>query len=117
MTAREFNFDGLVGPTHNYAGLSVGNVASLKNAQGQSSPRQAALEGLAKMKALHDAGFAQAVLPPLERPDMEVLRRLGFSGDDANVLKQVADKAPELLVAASSASSMWTAPARGIPCL
>jgi len=109
MTAREFNFDGLVGPTHNYAGLSVGNVASLKNAQGQSSPRQAALEGLAKMKALHDAGFAQAVLPPLERPDMEVLRRLGFSGDDANVLKQVADKAPELLVAASSASSMWTA--------
>jgi len=109
MFTREFNFDGLVGPTHNYAGLSVGNVASLKNAQGESSPRQAALEGLAKMKALHDAGFAQAVLPPLERPDVAVLRRLGFSGDDASVLNQAADQAPEVLVAASSASSMWTA--------
>ena len=107
--AREFNFDGLVGPTHNYAGLSLGNVASLKNAQGQSSPKQAALEGLAKMKALHDAGFAQAVLPPLERPDVHVLRQLGFTGDDANVLQQAATQAPELLVATSSASSMWTA--------
>ena len=27
--AYEVNFDGLVGPTHNYAGLSYGNVASL----------------------------------------------------------------------------------------
>ncbi|MBW8898636.1 MAG: N-succinylarginine dihydrolase, partial [Massilia sp.] len=29
--AREFNFDGLVGPSHNYAGLSFGNVASFNN--------------------------------------------------------------------------------------
>ncbi len=109
IPAREFNFDGLVGPTHNYAGLSLGNVASLKNAQGESSPRQAALEGLAKMKALSDAGFAQAVLPPLERPDVHVLKQLGFSGDDASILQQAAKEAPELLVAVSSASSMWTA--------
>ena len=108
-TALEYNFDGLVGPTHNYAGLSLGNVASLKNAQGVSSPRQAALEGLSKMKALYDAGFAQAVLPPLERPDVYILRELGFDGDDATVLSKAAEQAPELLVNISSASSMWTA--------
>ena len=25
----EYNFDGIVGPTHNYGGLSVGNIASM----------------------------------------------------------------------------------------
>jgi succinylarginine dihydrolase len=28
MKSCEVNFDGLVGPTHNYGGLSYGNVAS-----------------------------------------------------------------------------------------
>ena len=109
MTAREFNFDGLVGPTHNYAGLSLGNVASLKNAQGESNPKQAALEGLAKMKALHDLGIPQAVLAPMERPDVDTLRKLGFTGSDAQVLDTASQSAPELLIACSSASSMWTA--------
>ncbi len=31
MQAFEANFDGLVGPTHNYAELSFGNVASRNN--------------------------------------------------------------------------------------
>ncbi len=107
--AKEYNFDGLVGPTHNYAGLSVGNVASLNNALGNSNPREAALQGLAKMKALHDLGLPQAVLAPMERPDISTLRRLGFAGNDAKVLSDAAKKAPQLLVACSSASSMWTA--------
>ena len=51
-TAREFNFDGLVGPSHNYAGLSFGNVASFSNVKSASNPKQAALQGLAKMRAL-----------------------------------------------------------------
>ena len=58
----EANFDGLVGPTHNYAGLSVGNVASLNNAKNTSNPKQAAKQGLAKMKALADLGMVQGVL-------------------------------------------------------
>ena len=107
--AKEYNFDGLVGPTHNYAGLSVGNVASLKNALGHANPKEAALQGLDKMKALHDIGLPQAVLAPMERPDVATLRRLGFAGDDAKVLSDAAKKAPQLLVACSSASSMWTA--------
>jgi len=107
--AKEYNFDGLVGPTHNYAGLSVGNVASLKNASGESNPKQAAIQGLEKMKALHDLGIPQAVLAPMERPDITTLRRLGFSGDDAKVLSDAAKKAPEILIACASASSMWTA--------
>lgn len=105
----EANFDGLVGPTHNYAGLSVGNVASLKNAQDTSSPRQAAKQGLAKMKALHDMGMVQGVLAPQERPDVSVLRRLGFTGSDGEVISQAAAKAPQVLMACYSASSMWTA--------
>lgn len=107
--ALEYNFDGLVGPTHNYAGLSVGNVASLKNALGTANPKEAALQGLNKMKALHDLGLPQAVLAPMERPDINTLRRLGFNGTDAAVLAEAANKAPQLLVSCSSASSMWTA--------
>jgi succinylarginine dihydrolase len=109
VTAGEFNFDGIVGPTHNYAGLSFGNVASERSLGSVSSPRQAALQGLAKMKALHDMGLGQGVLPPQERPAVDVLRRLGFAGDDAAVLRAAARRAPRLLAACSSASSMWTA--------
>ena len=105
----EINFDGLVGPTHNYAGLSFGNVASFSNANAKSSPKQAALQGLAKMKALADMGMKQGVLAPQERPDIYTLRRLGFSGSDAEVLEKAAEKAPEVHLACCSASSMWTA--------
>ncbi len=110
----EANFDGLVGPTHNYAGLSVGNVASLNNANSQSKPKQAALQGLQKMKALADLGLVQGVLAPQERPDVYTLRRLGFSGSDANVIQQAAQQAPAVLRAVCSASSMWTANAATI---
>ena len=63
--AHEVNFDGLVGPTHNYAGLSYGNIASMRSKSSISSPKRAALEGLAKMKFMADLGLKQAVLPPL----------------------------------------------------
>lgn len=105
----EANFDGLVGPTHNYAGLSFGNVASLSNAKASSSPRSAAKQGLAKMKALHDLGLVQGVFAPHERPDIATLRRLGFSGSDSRVLEQAAQQAPAIFQAVCSASSMWTA--------
>ncbi len=109
MKSNEVNFDGLVGPTHNYAGLSDGNVASLNNAQDVSNPKQAALQGLAKMKALHDLGMHQGVLAPQERPDMYTLRRLGFTGTDSEILDKAFKQAPVLLSACCSASSMWTA--------
>ncbi|MDQ7050379.1 MAG: N-succinylarginine dihydrolase [Enterobacterales bacterium] len=109
MTTYEVNFDGIVGPTHNYAGLSVGNVASLKNAALASNPKQGALQGLAKMKALADLGLKQAVLPPLERPDLHVLRQLGFAGTDENVIRKASREAPAIFSATCSASSMWTA--------
>jgi succinylarginine dihydrolase len=108
-TATEANFDGLVGPTHNYSGLSFGNVASLDNSARSSNPKAAAKQGLTKMKALADMGFVQGVLAPHERPHIPTLRRLGFSGSDANVLEQAAKQAPKLLAAVSSASCMWTA--------
>ena len=109
MKQFEANFDGLVGPTHNYAGLSYGNVASLNNASASSSPKQAAKQGLKKMKALADLGMVQGVLAPQERPDIASLRRLGFSGTDANVLAIAAKQAPAIFQACCSASSMWTA--------
>jgi succinylarginine dihydrolase len=108
-SALEANFDGLVGPTHNYAGLSFGNVASANNANRVSNPREAALQGLAKMKALADLGYAQGVLPPQERPSVALLRTLGFSGDDRAVIREAARTAPALLGTACSAASMWTA--------
>lgn len=109
MKHLEANFDGLVGPTHNYAGLSFGNVASLSNAKAVSSPRSAARQGLEKMKALHDMGMVQGVLAPQERPDVRALRRLGFTGTDGEVLAAAARNAPAIFQAVCSASSMWTA--------
>jgi succinylarginine dihydrolase len=109
MKQFEVNFDGLVGPTHNYAGLSYGNVASVNNASASSSPKQAAKQGLKKMKALADLGMIQGVLAPQERPDVYALRRLGFSGSDSEVLSKAAKQAPAIFQACCSASSMWTA--------
>ncbi len=96
---REINFDGIVGPSHNYAGLSLGNIASA-NHKGQTSfPREAALQGLAKMQGNRARGLAQGFFLPLPRPNHALLRALAVDGD--------AD--PALTRAAWSASSMWTA--------
>ena len=107
--ALEANFDGLPGPTHNYSGLATGNLASERHKNLVADPRRAALQGLAKMKALADRGFAQGVLPPHERPDLAALRALGFAGDDAALLAAAARQAPHLLAACSSAAAMWVA--------
>ena len=109
MKAIEANFDGLVGPSHNYAGLSFGNVASKSNANAVSNPKKAALQGLDKMKALADLGMFQGVLAPQERPDVHSLRRVGFTGSDEKVLSDAYKKAPAIFLACCSASSMWTA--------
>jgi succinylarginine dihydrolase len=89
-TSAEVNFDGLPGPTHNYSGLATGNLASERNKSLVANPRRAALQGLAKMKALADRGFLQAVLPPHERPDLAALRALGFAGNDNALLAAAA---------------------------
>ncbi|SCC39938.1 N-succinylarginine dihydrolase [Kosakonia oryziphila] len=109
MKAREVNFDGLVGLTHHYAGLSFGNEASTRHRFQVSNPKLAAKQGLLKMKALADAGFPQAVIPPHERPNVPVLRQLGFSGSDEQVVEKAAAQAPHILSSASSASAMWVA--------
>lgn len=105
----EANFDGLVGPTHNYGGLGSGNVASMSNAQAVSNPREAALQGLAKSKALADLGLVQGVLPPHERPFLPKLRNEGITGTDEQVLFQAGHRSPHLLQTYSSAAAMWTA--------
>ncbi|GAB4571461.1 MAG: N-succinylarginine dihydrolase [Rhodothalassiaceae bacterium] len=107
--AFEVNFDGLVGPTHNYAGLSYGNIAATKNALTLADPRAAALEGLAKMRRLMALGLLQGVLPPHERPHVPTLRRLGFTGSDRAVLETAMREAPALVRNVASASAMWTA--------
>jgi succinylarginine dihydrolase len=115
----EVNFDGLVGLTHSYAGLSYGNVASARNQGAASSPRAAALQGLAKMEAVAALGLVQGVLPPHERPHVPTLRALGFGGaSDADVIAKVAREDPVLLARVSSATAMWTANAATVmPCL
>ncbi|WP_462151096.1 N-succinylarginine dihydrolase [Pseudoalteromonas xiamenensis] len=109
MSYYEVNFDGLVGPTHNYAGLSFGNVASKSNANKVANPKQAALQGLEKMWALTQLGLHQGVFAPNCRPDLHTLRSLGFNGTDAQVINKVAKTEPYLLKACYSASSMWAA--------
>lgn len=109
MNAREANFDGLVGPTHNYSGLSFGNIASKNNQGAIANPKLAALQGLKKMKALADMGFSQGVLAPQERPSVAALRAIGFTGSDAAVIARAAAEAPAAYFSALSASSMWSA--------
>jgi succinylarginine dihydrolase len=103
------NFDGIPGPTHNYSGLARGNLAAERNAQQVANPREAALQGLAKMRALAARGYAQGVLPPHERPSVPALRALGFRGSDHDVIVAAGRDAPELLAACSSAAAMWVA--------
>jgi succinylarginine dihydrolase len=103
------NFDGLPGPTHNYAGLARGNLAAQCNAKAVANPREAALQGLAKMRALAARGYPQAVLPPQARPDLAALRALGFGGSDREVVVRAGREAPAILAACSSAASMWVA--------
>ena len=109
MTTHEVNFDSLVGPTHNYGGLSYGNVASMEHGQEASNPKKAALQGLEKMKFFSELGLKQAVLPPHERPATEALRSLGFVGNDVDILEKAYKDAPEIFVSCWSASSMWAA--------
>ncbi len=99
MALVEINFDGIIGPSHNYAGLSLGNLASASHGGDASYPRAAALQGLAKMRHNLALGLAQGFLLPLPRPNAAFLTALGADGSEDR----------RLLAAAWSASSMWTA--------
>lgn len=100
MPRVEINFDGLIGPSHNYAGLSPGNLAATRNSGAVSQPRAAALQGIAKMRANLALGLTQGILLPHARPDHRWLGSLATS---------YADVAPHLQAQALSASSMWAA--------
>ncbi len=108
-TRIEVNFDGLVGPTHNYAGLSFGNLASKNNSGQRSNPKAAALQGLEKMRSLLQMGLSQGIFPPHERPFLPALRRIGFTGNDREVLRSAWVHDRNLVGMVSSASNMWTA--------
>jgi succinylarginine dihydrolase len=96
----EINFDGIVGPSHNYAGLSLGNLASARSAGAVSKPRAAALQGIDKMRTNLALGLAQGILLPHPRPDRLWLLELGTTIDEAD---------PAIAANALSASAMWAA--------
>ena len=96
----EINFDGIIGPTHNYAGLSPGNLAATHNVGKVARPRAAALQGVAKMRANVALGLTQGILLPHPRPDHEWLALLHTD---------YAAAAPHLRARALSASAMWAA--------
>jgi len=100
MALTEINFDGIIGPSHNYAGLSLGNLASQRNAGEESQPRAAALQGIDKMRANLAIGLAQGVFVPAPRPNRAWLAELATTINDA-----------DLVIAANalSASAMWAA--------
>ena len=100
MALSEINFDGIIGPSHNYAGLSPGNIASANNAGGVSSPRAAALQGIEKMRANLRLGLAQGFFMPLDRPNTAWL---------AGLATDMAGAEPHIRAAAFSASAMWAA--------
>lgn len=109
MNRIEGQLDRVAGPTHHFGGLGVGNVASQTHRGQVSNPAAAALQGLDKMRLVASLGVPQFVLPPQRRPQLALLRELGFRGSDADVLARVRDESPDLLSAAMSCSAMWTA--------
>lgn len=109
MMVYELNMDGLVGPTHHYAGLALGNKASHNNALSTSNPQLAALQGLKKMRLLYQMGLKQAVLLPHQRPNLQLLYQLGFHGSPEQQISKAYQADPALLSACYSAASMWTA--------
>jgi len=109
VSARELILCGLPGPTHNFAGLAMGNLASKQHGLQTSRPRLAALQSLDLMRQLDELGLPVAVMPPQERPNLEALRGLGFTGDDEAILKRSFEEAPELFRACYSSSAMWVA--------
>jgi succinylarginine dihydrolase len=100
VSIREINFDGIVGPSHNYAGLSFGNLAAMKNAGHVSQPRAAALQGVEKMRSNLRLGLAQGIFLPHPRPNRAWLAELAADIDNAD---------PTLAANALSASAMWAA--------
>lgn len=100
MALVEINFDGIIGPSHNYAGLSLGNIASSNNAGAASQPRAAALQGVEKMRANMRLGLSQGFLMPLDRPNNAWL---------AGLATDMAHAEPHIRAAAFSASAMWAA--------
>ena len=105
----EINFDGLIGPTHNYAGLSEGNFASKKHHNHTSNPKTAALQGLEKMRLIMEQGIPQGFFLPHERPHLKTLRELGFGGTDEEIINRATNQSLSLLKNVYSASSMWAA--------
>ncbi len=99
MSLTEINFDGIVGPSHNYAGLSLGNIASASHKGDPSYPRAAALQGVAKMRGNLARLGVQGFLLPLPRPNALLEEVLAYDGSEAAALR----------AAPWSASSMWTA--------
>ncbi len=110
----EVNFDGLIGPTHNYSGLSDGNNASKKNYSSPSNPKNAALQGLKKAETIINCGLKQGFFLPHERPFIPGLKRLGFNGTNEEILLSAFKHSKILLSNFSSASSMWAANAATI---
>jgi succinylarginine dihydrolase len=100
MSVAEINFDGIVGPSHNYGGLSLGNLASARNLGKVSYPRAAALQGLEKMRTNLALGLVQGIFLPQPRPGRAWLAELGTTPEAAE---------PALLANAMSASPMWAA--------
>ena len=100
MALTEINFDGIIGPSHNYAGLSLGNLASSRNVGHVSQPRAAALQGLEKMRANLRLGLSQGIFVPHPRPDRDWLAALGTTIEQAE---------PPIAANAMSASAMWAA--------
>lgn len=105
----EINIDALVGPTHHYGGLGVGNLASQAHAYQPSRPRDAALEGLRKAQLIAKLGVPQFLFLPPARPRWDLLRSLGFAGDSRQQLELALHTAPHVLSAAFSSAFMWAA--------
>jgi succinylarginine dihydrolase len=105
----EVNFDGIPGPTHLFSGLSPGNIASEINEGAESNPKAAAKQSLEKIKLISGLGIKEAIIPPQIRPEMNIVKMLGYQGSRADQLKKLREEDPKTFKAIFSSAFMWTA--------
>jgi len=105
----EVQMDTLVGMTHHFGGHAKGNFASMHHKGQNSNPKQAALQGLEKMKWVLDQGVPQLVLPPQSRPHLPSLRTLGLNGSIQTQLQKLFEINPNTFAKLCSSAFIWTA--------
>ncbi len=106
---KEVIFIGIPGPTYNFSGLAYGNVAESKYEGSVSQPKLAAIQSLKLAAAILERDITVGILPPLHRPDLALLKHIGYEGAPEKMIETAGEDNYRLLANICASSNMWIA--------